>query len=75
MLVTNIGAIKLALKVAQEMDRENAAVSWLKDGCPEQVREQLQSKGRLLSSLGYSGEGIRSKKRMLPACAASNCCS
>ena len=32
------GAIKLTLKVAQEMDRENAAVSWLKDGCPEQVR-------------------------------------
>ena len=36
----DIGAIRLALKVAQEIDRGNKALSWIKDGRPEQdVRE------------------------------------
>lgn len=32
------GAIQLALTVAQESDRANRALSWLRDDCPEDVR-------------------------------------
>ncbi|KAF2013061.1 non-repetitive nucleoporin-like protein [Aaosphaeria arxii CBS 175.79] len=39
------GAIKLALKVAQDSDRGNKALSWIKDGRPAQdVREEVYIK-------------------------------
>ena len=35
--LNSTGAIQLVLKVAQDLDRENAALAWVRDGCPEQV--------------------------------------
>jgi nuclear pore complex protein Nup155 len=37
------GAIRLALTVAQEVDRASKALSWIKDGSPESVRSSLAS--------------------------------
>jgi nuclear pore complex protein Nup155 len=40
-ILTVVGAIRLALKVAQELDRGNIAISWIKDGRPEQDAREI----------------------------------
>lgn len=41
-----LGAIRLSLKVAQELDRGNKALSWLKDGRPNQDARQASYEER-----------------------------
>lgn len=63
------GAIRLALTVAQQLDRPNHAMAWIRDGSPENV-----SIRRRLSSLFFTNSmgRISEKQRTICALAATN---